>query len=67
MSQHGAEIKSDSLQNDGCQSWMVISRGMNKYATDLLEENEKPIHCEDVAASTVRSVATKQKEQFTPS
>ena len=49
MSPHGAEIKIDSLQNDGYQSWMVISRGINKYATDLLEENEKPIHCEEVA------------------
>ena len=38
------------LQNDGSQSWIVTSRGMNNY--------------EEVASSIGKPVATKQKEQF---
>ena len=65
--QYGIEIKVDSMQNDGSQSWIVISRGLNKYVNDLREENGKYTHWEEATASTGRPVATKQKEQFTPS
>ena len=57
--QYGIEIKNDYLKNDGSQSWIVISRGMNKYVNDLLEENGKSIHNEEVTATTGRPVADK--------
>ena len=44
----------DSMQNDGTQSWIAISRGINKYVT-LPEENKKPIHSEEVASGTGRT------------
>ena len=37
---HGIEIRIDSTQNDGSQSWVVISRGMNKYLTEMPEGND---------------------------
>ena len=53
------------MQNDGSQFWIEIGRGMNKYVTEFPEENEKLNHHEEVASRTVKSVAPKQKEQFT--
>ena len=67
LQRYGIEIKMDSVQKDGTQSWIVISRSINKYVTELPEEIKKPIHCEDVALSTVRFVPMKQKQQFIPS
>ena len=52
---------------DGSQSWIVISRSINKYVKDLPEENEKPIHKEKMAPSARKPVATKQQEQIIPS
>ena len=63
---HEIDIEIDSMQNDGSQSWIVIRRCVDKYVTELPEENEKLIHFEEVASSTVKPVATKQKEHFTP-
>ena len=63
----GIEIKIDSLQKDGTQSWIVISRGVNKYATELLEENRRPINYEGASPSAGTLAAMEQKEQFTPS
>ena len=40
------------MQKDRSQSWIVISRGMNKYVNELPEENGKSIHVEEVTAST---------------
>ena len=37
------------MQHDGTQSWVVISGIVNKYVTELREENEKPVHYEEVA------------------
>ena len=64
MERVGIEIKTDSLQTDGSRSWIVISRGINKYVTELPEENEKPIHYEEVTPVAGELVATKQQEQF---
>ena len=50
--QHGIEIKIDSMQKGRSQSWIVISRGMNKYVNELSEENGKSIHVEEVTANT---------------
>ena len=55
--QCGIEIKIDSMKNDGSQSWIVSSRGKNKYVNELPEENEKSIHCEEVTTGTVKPVA----------
>ena len=62
----GIEVKIDSMQNDGTQSWIVISKGINKYVTELPEENKKPIHIhyEEVARGAPKPVARKQHEQF---
>ena len=56
----------DSMQKDGSQSWIVISRGVNKYVKELPEENSKSIHYEEVTIGAGRPVATQQKEQSTP-
>ena len=45
--QYGIEINIDSMKNDGSQSWIVISRGMNKYVDDEdtgCEKTEGTIH-----------------------
>ena len=51
--QHGIEIKVDSMKN-GSQSWIVICRRLNKYVNELLEENKKSIHYEELVTSTGR-------------
>ena len=33
---YGVEIKIDSLERDGMESWVVISRGIERYVTELL-------------------------------
>ena len=65
LKRYGIEVKIDSMQNDGTLSWIVISRGINKYVTELPEENGKPSHHEEVALGAGKPVATEQ--QFTPS
>ena len=37
--QYGIEIRVESMKNDGSQSSIVISRSMNKYVDELLQEN----------------------------
>ena len=37
----GIEIKIDSLRSDKSKSWVVISRGTNKYVTEMSEEGEE--------------------------
>ena len=54
------------MKNDGSQSWIVISKDMNKDVDELPEENVKSIHCEEMVTGTGRTVATKQNEQSTP-
>ena len=39
---------------------------VNKYVTELPEENKKLVHCEEMAPCAGRLVAMKQKEQLTP-
>ena len=67
MERYEIEIKVDSMQNDGSQSWIVTSRGIDKYVNELPEDNKKPVHYEDVASSAGKLVAIKQQEQFIPS
>ena len=55
------------MQNDGSQFWIVICREMNKYVSELPEENGESIHYKEVTANKERPAATKQKKQFTPS
>ena len=59
MERYEIEIKVDSMQNDGSQSWIVTSRGIGKYVNELPEDNKKSIHYEDVASSAGKLVATK--------
>ena len=51
----GIEVKIDSVQHDGTQSWIVISRGINKYVTELPEEIKKLIHYKEVASNAGKS------------
>ena len=67
LERFGIAVEIDSMQNDGTQSWIVISRGIIKYVTELLEENKKPIHFEEVATSAGQLVAMKQKDQSSSS
>ena len=43
------KVTNHSLKNDGSHSWIVISRGMNKYVEELYEENGDSIHYEEMA------------------
>ena len=63
---YGVEIRFDSMKNDGSQSWIVISRSMNKQVNELPEGNGKSILYEEVVTGKGRPFATKQKEQSTP-
>ena len=67
LERYEIEVKIDSMQNDGSQSWIVISRGINRYVTDLPEENEKLIHYEELALGAKKPIATKQQELSIPS
>ena len=50
INQFGIEIKIDSMQNDGSQFWIVISRGMNTiHLNESPEEDGISIDCEEVA------------------
>ena len=42
----------------------VIGRDVNKYVTELPEENNKPIDYGEVASSAVKFAAIKQTEKF---
>ena len=53
--QYGMKIKVNSVKNDGSQSWIVISRGINKYVEDLAEESGKSVHCEEMVTSSVEA------------
>ena len=66
LEHHGIEIMIDSMQNDGSQSWIVISRRMDKCVNELPEETGKSCHFELVTPGAGRPLATKQKEQPTP-
>ena len=48
FNRHGIEIKIDSTQKDGLQSWIVISRSTDKYVTDNSEKK--------IGAATQRKV-----------
>ena len=67
LDRDGIEMKIDSTMKDWSQSWIVISRGVKKYATELSEENKKPVLYEEASSSTGKLVAMKQKEQIIPS
>ena len=67
LERYRIEIRIDSMQNDGTQSWIVISRGIDKYVTELSEENEKLTHYEEVALGAGQLIAMKHKEQLLPS
>ena len=67
LERDGIEIKIDFMRKDATQSWIVISRGLDKYVTELPEVNKKPIHFEEAPSSTGKLVAMRQKEQFIPS
>ena len=54
------------MQKHGTQSWIVISRCIDKYVTELPKENKKPIQCEEVKTSEGQLVVMKQKEQLKP-
>ena len=54
------------MKNDRSQSWIVISRRLNKYVNELPEENGKSFPYEEAVTVTERPVATKQKEPSTP-
>ena len=49
LERYGIDVKVNSVQNDGSQPWIFYSKGMNKYVTELPEENQTPIHNEEKA------------------
>ena len=45
---YGIEIKIDCPTNDGTQSWVVISRDVEKYVTELALGHTQPMHHAEV-------------------
>ena len=64
--QYVIEIEIDSMKNFESQSWIVISKDMNKYVNELPEEAGESIHYEEMVTGTGKPVAAKIKEQPTP-
>ena len=60
---HGIEIKFGSMEKDGTQSWVVISRGVGKCVTEFAVDHRKPSHCDEASSSTEKSVAIKQRTE----
>ena len=54
---NGVEIKIDSMQKDGTQSWIGYQQGVGKHVKELSEENKKTTHSEKASSSTERPVA----------
>ena len=54
---YGFEIKIDSMMNDGTQSWVVISRGVEKYVTEGALDHTQPKHCNERSGGTRKLVA----------
>ena len=50
------------VKKNGTQSWIVISRSVSKYVTELLEEHKKPIHFKRTVIKHGKLVAMKRKE-----
>ena len=69
LERYGIEVKINSVQNDGSQRqpWIFYSKGMNKHVTELPEENQTPIHYEEMAFGAEKPVARKRQEQIIPS
>ena len=53
------EIRVVSMKNDGSQSWIVLSKGMNKYVDKFHEENEEYANYEEMVTNTVSCDNTK--------
>ena len=66
--QLGIEIQVKSMKNDESFSWIVISKGMNKYVEESNEEKgESSCHEEMASGSGIgKPIATKQKGQSSP-
>ena len=52
----GIEIGIESLSNDGSQSWIIISKGLNKFVRYLTDKVRIHEDNEDTLASTVRPI-----------
>ena len=61
---YGIEIMIDSMKKDGTQSLMVISRGVDKYVTELAVDHTKSVRCDEASSSTGKLVAKKKKGQY---
>ena len=60
---YGIEIKIGSVKKDGTRCCMVISRGVDKYVTELAADHTKPIHYDEASSSTGKLVAIKQRTE----
>ena len=54
---YGIETKIDSVMDDETQSCVVISRGVEKYVTELAWDHSEPMHCDEMSRGTGRPVA----------
>ena len=55
------------MQKDRTQSWMVISRGVGKYVTELAVDHTKPFHYDEASSGTGQLVAMEERRQLLPS
>ena len=56
------------MKNDGSLSWIMISRGTNKYVEEVYEEKGELSHHEEMASGTGigKPIATEQRGQSSP-
>ena len=52
LDQYGIEVQVQSLLKNGPLSWIVMSRGQNRYVDEVYEETEEPPHDEETVRGT---------------
>ena len=56
VGRNGIEIKTHSMMNDGTEHWVVISRGIERYVTELTLDQHQPMRVDRIAVSIGRFV-----------
>ena len=55
---YGVEINIQSMQRDGTESWVVISRGIEKYVVECIIDHVEAMHDDSQDLSTEKSAAS---------
>ena len=60
---YGIVLKIDTMNKDGTQSWMVISRSADKYVTEFAVDHTRSIHYDEASSNTEKLAASKQRTE----